>query len=516
MPPIPFPFIGPSYSSISKTFDAERSINLYPELSGVGAHPKSGIFLNKTPGLKKFVTLPTGPVRCLYAGDNRLFAIGGSKLYEIFANQTVGPALGDCGVATTPAQIITNAQSSPASGSELIVVSGAQVYLFDGSQPVGNQLTPVTAGVLGGYLDGYFIVQEPSSNRFFISGLLDGTSWDPNDFGSKIGGSDRLCAIFCDHEQLWLIGFRTTEVWYNSGAGNFPFSRIQGAFIEQGCIAPYTVGKLDNSLFWLGGDDRGAGIVWRMQGYTPIRVSNHAVEAAIQRYPVITDAIALTRQYLGHSFYEIHFPSANPDPISNVPAGACWVYDVATGMWHERLRWNPQSGKWAEHVCRFHAFGNFPDGPAGSSGQHFVGDYRNGNVYVESVDNLDNDGEPLRWLRSSPPLSDHLGWTYYEKLIIDMQTGGSTGYPGGMSAVNSPFLNQGSTPKGMLRISDDGGNTWDNGRIISLGRIGEYQSGRFRAEFRQLGRSVDRVIEFSGSDPIQIALVDAQLRGYPG
>lgn len=493
-----FGFIGPGYLSQAKVADAERCINLYPELIGKGATVRNGAYLVSTAGLKLFCTLPTGPVRCLFAGDNRLFAIGGSKLYEIFYDGTVSAPIGDCGNDPGPAEIYSNTPASPAAGSQLFVVSGVQGYITDGSKPAGAQLVPVVAAVHGAYLDGYFLAQEPNSNRFFVSALLDGSSWNALDFGVKIGGPDRMARLFADHEEAWLIGFRTTEPWFNSGAGNFPFSKIQGAFVEQGCIAPATLAKLDNSLFWLGGDDRGDGIVWRMQGYTPIRVSNHAVEWQIQRYPVITDAVAVTRQYIGHAFYELHFPSANNGD------GACWVYDVSTDMWHERLRWAEDRNKWMEHPCRTHVFGTFPTGVAGkSSGQHFCGDFRNGNVYVESADYLDNAGEAKRWLRSSPPIVEDLNRHRNDKVTFDMQMGGGD--------VASPFLDAGNDPKVMLRVSDDGGFSWSaNERWTTAGKLGNFQ-GRYRAQFRQLGSSWDRAYELSGSDPIQVALVDADL-----
>src|SRR5438309_2343680 len=80
-----FPLVGPSYPSESLSVDLQRCVNLYPEKdeSGTGKAPW---VLYGTPGLSVFATLPTSPGRGLWAGDNRLFAVGGSKLYEVFAN----------------------------------------------------------------------------------------------------------------------------------------------------------------------------------------------------------------------------------------------------------------------------------------------------------------------------------------------------------------------------------------------------------------------------------------------
>jgi hypothetical protein len=63
----------------------------------------------------------------------------------------------------------------------------------------------------------------------------------------------------------------------------------------------------------------------------------------------------------------------------------------------------------------------------------------------------------------------------------------------------------------MLRWSDDGGHTWSNEHWAVLGKIGVYQQ---RVFWRRLGMTEkirDRVYEVSGSDPIKIAIIDAEL-----
>jgi hypothetical protein len=66
-------------------------------------------------------------------------------------------------------------------------------------------------------------------------------------------------------------------VFYNTGAADFPFERQGNAFIERGCIDRDSIVKLDNGTFFVG-DDR---IVYKLDGYTPCRVSTHAVEKTL-------------------------------------------------------------------------------------------------------------------------------------------------------------------------------------------------------------------------------------------
>jgi hypothetical protein len=70
-------------------------------------------------------------------------------------------------------------------------------------------------------------------------------------------------------------------------------------------------------------------------------------------------------------------------------------------------------------------------------------------------------------------------------------------------------------PQAMLRWSDDGGHTWSSEHWTSMGRIGEYGH---RTIWRRLGMTLklrDRVYEVSGTDPVKIAIVGAELQASP-
>ena len=246
-------------------------------------------------------------------------------------------------------------------------------------------------------------------------------------------------------------------------------------------LARFSIAKLDNSIFWLGADPHGYGIVYRNQGYTGKRVSTHAVEYAIQSYGDITDAEAYTYQEEGHAFYVLNFPTAN----------ATWVYDVATGAWHERASWN--NGSFMRHrgQCQM----NF-------NSQTIVGDFENGNIYALDLNVYSDNGDIQKWVRSWRPLSpnqNNMKRTAQHTLQLDCQSG---------IGLN---LGQGQDPQVMLRWSDDGGHTWSSEHWISMGKIGEYG---YRAIWRRLGMTTklrDRIYEVSGTDPNKVVIVGAEL-----
>jgi hypothetical protein len=70
----------------------------------------------------------------------------------------------------------------------------------------------------------------------------------------------------------------------------------------------------------------------------------------------------------------------------------------------------------------------------------------------------------------------------------------------------------GYDPQVMLRWSDDGGHTWSNEHWRSMGKIGQYG---YRTIWRRLGMTMklrDRVYEVSGTDPVKLAVVGAELQ----
>src|SRR5437879_5592438 len=105
-----FNFCGGTDFGFAQEWSSERTINLYPIPASAGTHPKTRIHLVNRPGLFVFGTLPQSPVRALWAGNSRLFAIGGTHGYELNANGTVktdfGAMAGSTGAG--PCQIQAN------------------------------------------------------------------------------------------------------------------------------------------------------------------------------------------------------------------------------------------------------------------------------------------------------------------------------------------------------------------------------------------------------------------------
>ena len=500
------PILGSAYVARSINAADNRMINLFPEIIPEGG--KEPAFLNRAPGLKFEVAVGAGPIRGMWQFNNALYVVSRDQLYKVDSGYNV-TLLGAVANTSGPVSMADN-------GNQLFIACNGPSYIYNSTTNILARITDsdFPGAVTVSYLDGYFVFNEPNSQKIWVTSLLDGSSIDPLDFASAEGSPDGVVGIIADHREIWVFGTNSVEVWYDSGNADFPLSRIQGAFNELGCAAPYSIAKMDNGLFWLGKDARGQGIVYRANGYTGQRISTHAVEWQIQQYANMSDAIGYTYQQDGHSFYVLIFPQAN----------TTWVYDVATQAWHERAGF--ANGQFTRHRSNCQAFFN---------GEVLVGDYENGNIYSFDLDDYSDNGSIQKWLRSwraLPTGQNTLKRTAQHSLQLDLETGvGLNGFPTAqdiyLQTESDDFLMteddnyliaeqqtvavQGSDPQVMLRWSDDGGHTWSSEHWVSIGKIGEFYR---RAIWRRLGMTMklrDRVYELSGTDPVKISIVGAEL-----
>jgi hypothetical protein len=410
-------FIGAGYTNASLASDGERTVNWMLERveSKTGATVSDWIFV-RTPGYRLWATLPTLPVQCEYQLNGRAFAVSGGVLYEVFAGGTFVSR-------GAIAQPDANGVQMIGGQANLLIVSAGLGFSF---QFVSNTLAPVVAdgwpvGATGaGFIDGYFIVLEANSQVFAISGLNDPTSWNALDFGDSEGRAGNVLAMIAQRQQLWLMSTDHGEIYYDSGAANFPFARLTGAEWEQGIAAPRSLAIADNTVVWLGGNTDGAGVLYRMNGYTPQRISNFAIEQAWAKYPTLADATAYVMQWGGHLLYRIDFPSANSG------LGATWVYDFSTQEFFEWLAWDIGASTYRMHPGSTHMY---------AFGLHLLGDRASGNLYQLDQAALTDNGANIRRMRTAPNLTDEECMVEYDEFKLDMSVG--VGAVGNVTAVTA-------------------------------------------------------------------------------
>ena len=281
------------------------------------------------------------------------------------------------------------------------------------------------------------------------------------------------------------MGDQTTEVWVDvgsqiSGLTTFPFARISGTMLQHGCAAFNSVWQFEEQIMFVSQDARGQGVIGAIQGYTFVRLSNHAVEQTLMNVN-LSDAVAYTYRLEGHEFYVVTFPSID----------LTWVYDLTTKAWHKWLSWDNATG-YHRHRSNCGAFfGNY----------YLVGDYENGKIYQLNNEVYTDNGNTIRRLRRCPHLVSDLQRQYFAEMQIQFQPG--VGLQTG----------QGDDPQSMLRWSSDGGSTWSNEHWVTIGKVGKYNN---RAIWRRLGWARDRIYEVVISDPIKAVIVSANLKAEGG
>jgi hypothetical protein len=472
-----------AYEARSAIADAQRCINLYAE-----KNPKDAPFPETcypTPGTVLVTTAPvTGEVRAEYTASNgNLYVVVDDNVYY------VSPAYAWTllGTLTTSTGFVSIKDNTMAA----VIVDGTAfafcIKLSDNSWNSVSATNFYAADVVD-YLDTYLIFNRKGTNQFFFSlsnadfaMFVGGTAFDPLDIAAKTGGNDNIVGLRVMHRELWLIGERTSEVWFDAGATDFAFQAMPGAFVEHGCTAVGSIAKYDLAVYWLGQDAGGANVVFEGAQYRVRTVSTKAIDREIATYATTSDALGFTYLQEGHVFYVLIFPSAN----------VTWVFDLIEEKWHRRC-WSDTNGilnRWRANCFTTYA------------GQLLVGDFENGKIYALDLDTyLDGydgtDGDPITRIRSFPHTTAENDRLVHKNFILAMEVGNEMS-----SATND-------NDQVSLRWSDNAGRSYGEAVLQSIGPTGNYIAS---LQWNRLGLARDRVYEASWSAPVKTSIQGAYL-----
>jgi len=423
----------------------ETLINMYAEIVQGGT---SQIVRRQRPGVENVQAL-AGEKRCIEKFGDIHYLIAGATFYS-FDGATL-TTLGTLNTSSGKCSMIYN------DNAEIMISDGATGYYWNGSTLA--VITP-PAGMDGfgtlAFLGGFGIIGVPGSDRFYTTPSNDFSQVDGADFATAESAPDPIVRVFVDHNELWLAGTGTTEIWQQVSA-SFPFQPLANAKLERGCAAPFSFAAEDNSVFFLGDD----GIVYRADGYRPVVVSTRPVEDLIAGLSK-ADAHAMVYTTRGNKFYTLIFPGQ-----------LTLQYNITTGLWNRDATypdddWQIMSshGHHADYVLTATGIGRLVDGLC-----------------------TDDGGIMLRTAVSAPGYALGRRITV-NNLFLDAEVGRA---------------DIGVEANVMLRMALDG-ETFGNQRVRSLGPTGDY---RRRAVWRGLGQGRSPVIEVSISDPVEFKIMSA-------
>jgi hypothetical protein len=485
-----------AYTARSVIASAQRCVNIYPEANPPNAisgpygimNVGSEFTFYNAPGLRPLGTAtPNAPARGLYwANTDKLYYVAGNTLYAVSSSWAL-TALGTITTSSGPVSMADN-------GTTMVLVDGSansyQVVLatnaFSAISPTTNA-PPVAGGGVYDFegadrvdmIDGFMVMNRPGT-QVFQSTYDNEIVFDALYFAAKNGYSDLLVTVIVTKREIWLIGERTTEIWYDAGLSDFPFAIMPGPFIQHGCCAKYSVAQVDGAVFWLSQDQAGTNILARGYGYEAKRISTHALEQEWEKYSTTADAQGFCFQFGGHSFYQINFPTANRS----------WRWDETTQLWHEPV-YTDTNGNENRHRAACVAF---------AYGVNVAADWETGQLYALDPEVFTDNGAPMQWRRGFPHMMQDGRQAIYPGFVLDCE------------AATAPTSPPDPVPMVNLRWSDTRGRTWSQPVAQSLGRTGDYLS---QASWNRLGRARDRVFEVYGTIPGRLAINGAFLDPEP-
>lgn len=386
----PAPIIGGAYSDESRPWSVQDTVN-YITVRAERPGTRSLSKLRGAPGLIAFCDLGTNaPVRGASNVEGRLLAVSGPGLYLITpdgASQYIGKIPGTGRVSMSHNQIT--------GGNQVAISNGQAGYVYN---TVDGSLVQITDEAFIGsisfdFVDSYITGVDPGRRFAFHSDLADALSYNSLDRYEAEGSPDKLIGQIVTHREWWLVGERTIEPYVDDGQATGTFQRVSGVVMERGAASPHCLSLLDNTVIWLGDD----GIVYRANGYTPVRVSTYPIEADIARCN-LAQCFSMVFEDQGHKIYYLTFPD-----------GMTWGYDVSSGEWHRRESKNLT--RWRINTL------------TSWNGMWIAGDFSNGKLYMLDWNVQTEDGVEMERRRVTGVLHDNQNRVIVNGVEIVVDTG---------------------------------------------------------------------------------------------
>ena len=465
------------YESESIPLAAQRCINWEPIVPQASALNQRAL---RDPRGISTLALTGDPITGINRGSEVLNRV------PFWINETALYSFDSAGVVTNHGTIVGSGRVSIAKSSRylVIVVPGVTAYVFDNADSSLTEITDLDWQVSDtvSFKDGYFIFTASDGEQFFISNLNQPLVYSALDFGSADVRPDKIVASHVNHNELFILGEDTIELFQNVGGADFPFARVPGGDTQKGLHAKHSVVDFDNSFVFLGGDVNELTSVWRMGGGVT-KISTSAVDNAIQEYTEdeIADAFAFTYAYGGNFFLAFTFTS------TRIPSRTL-VYDATTSgltgtsVWHERQT-GVSDNRWRV-TSIVSAYGDL-----------LVGDSMDGRIGVLDSDVHTEYGNPIMRRKTSMPYHLDMFPLFVSELKLTMESG---------VGVIDPDAD-GFDPQIGMEFSDDYARTWSTKFLRSYGKIGEYQT---LPAWRRQGRvPKNRVVRFTTTEPVKSTLI---------
>lgn len=414
-----------------------RLVNCYREPLVPGG--RAGYTIKSVPGMELVAEFP-GPIDAVAAVSRKVYVAAAGALY----------VLGDAGPEHLGA--IPSGDGAMISGNNdhVTVTVGGQYVVWDGTALISPAHGAFSQYAAHEYIGNYTVLTEKDGRRFQWSNIADPTDLPGLNFSTADGRDDNLIRPVAINGALYLFKETSHEIWYSTGlAGASAFERQSGGVYDVGLLAHALICKVPGGAFFVGDDGR---VHLVSGGVKPVSIP--AVEVSIRKN---SPKSCFLYEAFGHTFCAITFGDR-----------AAWVYDLATGEWHERAE-GANLGPWRA-CCT-----------AKNGGVWYAG---RGNGLYRFADVATDGPLPLvRELTSRTLVVDR------RMIVVDLI---------------EAFPRQGFEPQKLeLEVSRDGGLTWTAPKAASIGPVGAYGQ---RVTWRGLGSARQFTARFRASESAGFAI----------
>jgi hypothetical protein len=461
---------------------------------------KSESIIIGTPGHEIFIDESNNPefysssCRGLhYTSTSRLFAMLGGRLTEILEN---GTSL----IRFTMTNIPTSVSMCD-DGVTMVFVDGYTLHLYDLVTNVisvpdplqidfKNPTKVIYSNGRAVVINNDFTIDEfnteitRKSNRFYWSALRDLTQWSAINFATAEQSADQIIGMESRDSDIWFLGTRSYEIWRGTDDADLPWIYYGGSSSDIGCMTANSIASNENSIFFLGSSNAGNNHIFMSKGTEVVNISTSDIASFLSdNQGKTSDAYGFVFNQENHQFYVITF----------IQLDRTFVYDISTGLWHERSSRDPLLNIHHYWRARYAVY---------AFGRVIVGDSKIAFLSILNMNKFDDDiggGSkiPIVRILQSGNLSDSENnqEMTIRSLQFDLEMG--TGLLGNQFS---------SDPELMLELSRDGGYSFGNQMVTSIGKLGNYTK---RAVFRRLGLARELTIRLTFSNPSRFLLISS-------
>ena len=468
--PIPLGF----YTSESLPFSAQRCVNWIPIVAENDALNNKALF--QAPGIKQLADLKVNNGRGGQVVKEVPYFINGNSLLSVSAT----------GVVTNRGKIPGSGRVSMANNGKflVVVIPGVSAFVFNNVDDTLKQITDTDFRVSDTvvFKDGFFVFSASAGDVFFNSALNDPFAYDALDFGSAEINPDKIVALHVNHNELFVAGLDTIELQQTIGGSGFPFQRINGANIQKGVKAKFSLIEFDNTFCFVGGGLNERSAIWKVTGSSSVqKISTNAIDKEIQKFTddEVSKSFAMTYSEHGQFFAIFTFEST-------IISSRTFVYNATASalsggsVWFE-LQSGVTDNRWqVASILSAH-------------GKLLVSDLTRSLIGELDKDTINYYGDPIFRSMTTKPF-ENIGVSFFAgefEATFESGVGLTTG--------------QGADPQVRMDFSDDGGRTFSSEFSRSIGKIGEYNH---RSIWRRQGRfPVSRTIRLTITDPVKANLL---------